>query len=206
LKNFIKWTRRDYLKEMTFPDIPAYNNRLRHFSLDGPLGISDIMELVVGVERRVQRLPAPNQGLWNNAPVVPAVPPPANAQPMLPTQPHIMPGTQNDSASLLSQSAQLTSTPNGQQMLPPPCAQSGMAQSPQRSRITVHRDPQLPSVPALQASPRLGVLQDISNIPPAVRLSVSDQQSSEMNKSPPATPLQDHATPVDQYPTDDRRK
>jgi hypothetical protein len=63
LKKFIKWTRRDYLKEMTFPDIPAYNNRLRHFSLDGPLGISDIMELVVGVERRVQRLPAPNQGL-----------------------------------------------------------------------------------------------------------------------------------------------
>jgi hypothetical protein len=120
---------------------------------------------------------------------------------MIPTQPHIMPGTQNDRASLLPQSAQLTSTPNGQQMLPPPCAQSGMAQSPQRSRITVHRDPQLPSVPALQASPRPGVLQDISNIPPAVRLSVSDQQSSEMNKFPPATPLQDHATPVDQHPT-----
>jgi hypothetical protein len=129
LKKFIKWTRRDYLKEMTFPDIPAYKNRLRHFSLDGPFGIVDIMELVVEVERRVQGLPVPNQGLWNNAPVVPAVPPPAvappiialpaNAQPMLPTQPHIMPGTQNDSASLLSQSAQLTSTPNGQQMLPP---------------------------------------------------------------------------------------
>jgi hypothetical protein len=76
-----------------------------------------------------------------------------------------------------------------------------MAQSPRRSRITVHRDPPMPSAPAPQASPRPGTLQDISNIPPAVRLSVSDQQSSEMNKSPPATPLQDHATPVDQQPT-----